>query len=177
MRTVSVAWDPTAERFTGQGGHPGQEIMINAPHAVGTHHPPTGFSATELLLAAAGACSAWDVLEILRKQREEITSLDVTVEGHQEPTPPWAYERVVLHFRIAGAGLAPAVLQRVVRLSCVRYCSVLATMRGVSGLEATVELLDTDGTSSGRLPVSLSATAAETLELAALVEPPAADEG
>ena len=176
MRTVSVAWDPTAQRFTALGGHAGQEISINAPHAAGTHHPPTGFSATELLLAAAGACSAWDVIEILRKRREEITSLDVTVEGHQAPNPPWTYERVVLHFRILGAGLAPAVMQRVVRLSCVRYCSVLATMRGVALLEATVELLDADGTSSGRLPVSLRATPAETLELVTLVEPPATDE-
>lgn len=155
MRTVNVAWDGALEHFTALGTHRGHELVINAPHAPGAHHPPTGFSATELLLAGAAACSAWDVLEILRKRREEITSLEVTVEGHQQPDPPWTYQRLVLHFRIGGTNLVAEVMSRVVRLSIVGYCSVLATLRGVAQVEATVELVDGEGKSSGRLPVSL----------------------
>lgn len=156
MRTVNVAWDPALEQFTAQGTHRGHELVINAPHAPDSHHPPTGFSATELLLAGAAACSAWDVLEILRKRREQISSLEVTVEGHQQADPPWTYQRLVLHYRVGGTDLVPTVLSRVVRLSIVGYCSVLATLRGVAGVEATLELVDAQGVSSGRLPVNLA---------------------
>jgi putative redox protein len=156
MRTVNVAWDGALEQFTALGTHDGRDVVINAPHPPGSHHPPTGFSATELLLAGAGACSAWDVLEILRKRREQITSLEVTVEGHQQADPPWTYQRLVLHYRIGGSNLVPSVLTRVVRLSIVGYCSVLTTVRGVAQLEATLELVDAEGLSSGRLPVNLA---------------------
>jgi putative redox protein len=155
MRTVNIAWDQALERFTALGTHRDMEIAINAPHAPDSHHPPTGFSATELLLAGAGACAAWDVLEIVRKRHEQIASLDVTVEGHQASDPPWTYQRLVLHFRIEGVNLVPGVLTRVIRLSVVGYCSVLSTLRGVAKVEATLELIDGDGKSSGRLPVDV----------------------
>jgi putative redox protein len=108
------------------------------------------------LLAGAGSCAAWDVVEILRKRRAEIGSLSVTVEGFQRDDPPWAYERVSLHFRIAGDGLAVPVIARVIRLSIVRYCSVITTIAGVAAIEVTVELVSPDGTSSGRRPIELA---------------------
>jgi putative redox protein len=156
MRTVAVSWDKEGGRFTALGRHRGQTIAINAPPAPGEERAPTGFSATELLLAGAGACSAWDVVEILRKRRHDISALDVSVEGHQDDEPPWAYRRVALHFRVAGEGLKVQVLARVVRLSIVRYCSVISTLAGVAAIEATVELVGTDGSTTGRVPIELA---------------------
>ena len=175
MRTVNVKWDGALEHFTALGTHRGQELVINAPHTPAAHHPPTGFSATELLLAGAAACSAWDVLEILRKRREQVTSLDVEIEGHQQPDPPWTYQRLVLHYRIGGTDLVPGVLSRVVRLSIVGYCSVLATLRGVAQVEATLELIDDTGMSSGRLPVSLEVEPPD-MAIAPDADPPVTDE-
>ena len=156
MRTVAVSWDKSAGRFTAQGRYPGQVISINAPALPDEKRAPTGFSATELLLAGAGACSAWDMVEILRKRRAKFDSLDVAVEGHQDDDPPWTYRRVALHYRIAGAGLSVAVLARVIRLAVVRYCSVISTMSGVAAISATVELVERDGTSTGRVPIELA---------------------
>jgi putative redox protein len=179
MRTVSVSWDALGGRFVAGGSHPGKTIQINAPRVPGETHGATGFSATELLLAGAGACSAWDLVEILRKRRTNIVALDVTVEGHQDPEPPWTYRRVALHYRIAGPGLKLAVLARVVRLSIVRYCSVITTLAGVAAIEATVELVAPDGTSSGRRPIELAIpeqTVAEVDVRAVGVPEPLADE-
>ncbi len=156
MRSVTVSWDKAEERFVALGTHPGRSIVINAPHHEGTKRAPTGFSATELLLAGAGACAAWDVVEILRKRRTQISSLDVTVEGQQQPDPPWAYRRVILHFRVAGDNLTLPVIARVIRLSVVRYCSVISTLAGVAAIEATVELVATDGSTTGRRPIELA---------------------
>jgi len=109
---------------------------------------------------------------MLRKRRADIAELEVEVEGHQAADPPWQYERVVLHYRLQGTSLHWPVLERVVRLACVRYCSVLATLGGVAEIEATLELLGADGASSGRLPVRLDVGLAEPLE----ETEPAADE-
>ena len=156
MRTVSISWDKQGGRFAALGRHPGQAIAINAPAAPGLDRAPTGFSATELLLAGAGACSAWDVVEILHKRRAQVSALDLAVEGHQDDDPPWTYRRVALHFRIVGENLRVAVVARVVRLSMVRYCSVISTISGVAAVEATIELVAPDGTSSGRVPIELA---------------------
>lgn len=177
MRTVAISWDASAGRFAARGSHAAHEIHINAPRAADETRGSTGFSATELLLAGAGACSAWDVLEILRKRRHDITALDVTVEGEQAADPPWEYRTVRLHFRVAGRGLRWSVLERVVRLSCVRYCSVLATLSGVARVEATLELIRPDGASGGRRPVALDGAAAAGQALpSSIAAVPAGDE-
>jgi putative redox protein len=157
MRTVKVTWDKEAGRFTAQGKHAGHQIAINAPAPPTETDPqPTGFSPTELLLAGAGSCAAWDVVEILRKRRADVTALDVEVEGQQDANPPWTYRNVTLHFRVAGDELKVPVLARVIRLSIVRYCSVITTIAGAALIAATVELVESDGRSTGRVPIELA---------------------
>lgn len=141
MRTVSVSWDPRAERFTASGTNPQYVIDVNAPR-LEEGLPATGFSPTELLLAGAGACAAWDVIGIMRKRRRPLTGLTVRVEGHQDDGPPHAYNRVALHFRVTGEGLDLTELQRVLRLSLDRYCSVLATIRPGTRIEQTIEIVN-----------------------------------
>jgi hypothetical protein len=118
------------------------------------------------------------VVEILRKRRADVSALDVTVEAEQDEEPPWTYRLVTLHFRITGRGLKVPVLARVVRLSIVRYCSVISTIAGVAAIAATVELVAPDGTSSGRQMCELAIPASVAADDAAAVgvEEPAADE-
>jgi hypothetical protein len=70
------------------------------------------------------------------------------------------------------------VLARIVRLSIVRYCSVITTIAGVAAIEATVELVDPDGKTSGRFPCELAIPASFVDADVAVVgvEEPAADE-
>ena len=180
MRTVSVSWDKESDRFVALGSHTDHPITINAPRTPEQTHGATGFSATELLLAGAGACSAWDVVEIMRKRRAAISTLDVTVEGEQQDDPPWTYRRIALHYRVIGDGLTFAVIARVVRLSIVRYCSVITTIAAAAAIEATVELVGADGTSTGRRHVELaipfepgavSDTTERDLEIVGVAEP------
>lgn len=139
MRIVEVHWEPESERFTASGKVPEFVIGINAPR-LDPDDPPTGFSPTELLLAGAGACAAWDVIGIMRKRRRPLASLEVRVEGHQDEKPPHAYHRVRLHFTVSGEELDLAELQRVLKLSLDRYCSVLATIRPGAVIEESIEI-------------------------------------
>jgi putative redox protein len=141
MRSVTVTWDPDAERFSAVGTQRAHRIEINAPRAK-AHEPATGFSPTELLLAGAGACAAWDAIEIMRKRRRPLTGLAVRVDGHQTEKPPHAYDALRLHFSVSGPDLDMAELRKVLRLSLDRYCSVLATIQPAAAIEETIEIVD-----------------------------------
>ena len=145
MKTVTIDWDPVAERFVSEGGNRGRRVDINAPRTLPEgegRHGPSGYSASELLLAAAGSCAAWDVVEIVRKQRQDIRGLSVRVDGEQAVDPPWAYESVVLRFSVRGRDLDPVGLRRAITLAVDRYCSVVATIRGVANVTTEVDVLE-----------------------------------
>ncbi len=97
----------------------------------------------------------------MRKRRAQMDSLEVAVEGDQQSDPPWTYRNVTLHYRVAGQGLTLPVIGRVIRLSIVRYCSVIATIAGSATIAATVELVDGHGSSSGRQPIELALPATD----------------
>ncbi len=140
MKAVEIAWQPDAERFVAVGSHE-QRIHVNAPH-LEAGDPWTGFGPTELLLAAAGTCAAWDVVDILRKQRQAVDGIDVRVTGDQATEAPWHFTEVTLHFTIRGRGLRCELAERAVHLSEERYCSVTATIRGVARVGFDLTLVE-----------------------------------
>jgi putative redox protein len=136
MRTVTMSWQPEAGRFEAIGGHEGFPVAINAPHP----GDASGFSPADLLLAAAGSCSAWDVVEILRKARQPLEGLEVQVGGVQDEASPHAFRDVELVYVARGAGLDRRQVERAVQLSVDRYCAVIATIRGVAKIATRVEV-------------------------------------
>jgi len=145
VKTVTIDWDPAAERFVSEGTIRGRRIDINAPHVLPDgegRHGPSGYSASELLLAAAGSCAAWDVVEIARKQRQDVTGLSISVEGEQHTEAPWAFHTVVLRFTVQGRDLDAAALRRAIDLAVDRYCSVVATIRGIATVTAEIEIVE-----------------------------------
>lgn len=149
MKTVTIDWDPRAERFVSEGGHRGHLVAINAPRTLPEgqgRHGPSGFSPAELLLASAGSCAAWDVVEIVHKQRQDVRGISVQVDGVQADDPPWGYHTVVLRFRIRGVGLDARRLRRAVALAVDRYCSVVATIRGSATVTTELEVIEEGAT-------------------------------
>ena len=138
MKQVTVSWEPDRDRFSAVGKHRDHPIVINGPH----DGPPTGFSASELLLAGVGGCSGWDVVDILRKQRQHVTGVEIDVSGDQASEPPWPYRRIGIRYRVRGRGLSRSSVERAVNLSVERYCSVIATIQGVASIETEIELVD-----------------------------------
>ena len=80
----------------------------------------------------------------------------VRSNSEQQSEAPWTYSSVTLHFHVTCDGLTVPVMARVIRLSIVRYCSVISTIAGVASIAATVELVGSDGTTTGRQPIELS---------------------
>ncbi|HXT48181.1 MAG TPA: OsmC family protein [Gemmatimonadaceae bacterium] len=87
-------------------------------------HGKTGMGPVDTLLSALAACSAIDVVEILRKQRTPVASLEVEVIGARANAVPSPLIHVLLQFRISGEGIERAQALRAIELSVTKYCSV-----------------------------------------------------
>jgi putative redox protein len=84
----------------------------------------TGPSPVDTLLSALATCSAVDVVDILKKRRTPVESLEVEVVGTRVETTPRRLEHVLLRFRIAGQGIEHEQALRAIELSVTKYCSV-----------------------------------------------------
>jgi putative redox protein len=116
----------------------GHSLTIDAPASDGA--PFDGFMPAYLMLSALAACSAIDIAAILRKQRQRLQSLEVSIEGRQAPNPPWEFRKVRLLYTLKGRNLDKAKVQRAIDLSENKYCSVGATMRGVAKITSDYKI-------------------------------------
>ena len=62
-----------------------------------------GAKPSDLLPLSLAACTAYDVVVILRKQRQTLRALEVLTTSEQEPDPPWTFVRIHQHFVLTGA--------------------------------------------------------------------------
>lgn len=98
-----------------------------------------GLKPSDLLLLSAAACSAYDVVAILRKQREPLAGLEVKCTGEQAPEPPYAFTSIHLHYRAQGA-IKERNLARAIELSETKYCSVVNTLKAAVPISSDYEI-------------------------------------
>ena len=93
--------------------------------------PRLGPSPLECLLASIAGCSAVDVVVILEKKRQKVTSYRIEVDGVRGPEGEYPRPFVSLTVRhiLSGEGLTEDAVQRAVELSDEKYCTVIATLR------------------------------------------------
>lgn len=132
MGTVSVKWvDSKLMVGVDSSGHP--LVISSWPE----RNPQwTGIKPSDLLLLSIASCSMYDVLEILRKQKVEIEDLEVVCTGEQQPKPPHRFVKIHLMYKAQG-NIVTEKLERAIRLSQDKYCSVIATIR--PGVDLTSE--------------------------------------
>lgn len=91
-------------------------------------------SPTELLLVGVGACTAMDVVSILRKKRVGIDDFEIEVRGEIEPEPPKHVREIHLVYKVWGPDVPERAVQRAIELSQEKYCTVSNTVKGVAEL-------------------------------------------
>src|SRR5881296_3473582 len=97
-------------------------------------------SPVEMVLMALGACTAIDVLTILRKARTSPESLRVEIEGERSEAHPRVFTKIHVEFVVKGQGIKPAALDRAIRLSEEKYCSVSAMIRDVANITSSFRI-------------------------------------
>lgn len=122
--SVNIKW--VEETFMLGSDSRGRPVAIG--NKTGGESELLGLKASDLLLLSAAACSTYDIVTILAKQREPFTAVDVKCTGVQNTEPPYAYVAIHLHYVIKGTVNAERV-DKAIKLSEEKYCSVIATLR------------------------------------------------
>ncbi len=117
----------------------GNAIVMDAGAVDGGHD--SGMRPMQLLLAAMGGCSAIDLIGILRKQREPLNDLKITVTGEREKgVVPALYTEVHAHFKLFG-DINQEKAARAVQLSVEKYCSVAKTLEKRATITYSFEII------------------------------------
>ena len=130
MQQGTVTWTGGEQfRAVGPSGH---ALVLD-----GDRERNTGSGPMELLLLALGGCTGADVVSILKKKRQQLTALEMRVEGERAAEPPMVWTRLKVHYRLAGKGLDPRAVEHALELSRTKYCSVAATLARTASIEWT----------------------------------------
>jgi putative redox protein len=97
-------------------------------------------SPMELLLVALGACTATDVVSILKKQRQPLESLEVVCSGERAAEPPRVWTKLEILYRLRGK-LEEHAVKRAIELSEQKYCSVSAMLQKTATLKWKHEIV------------------------------------
>jgi putative redox protein len=106
--------------FVGETGS-GHAVVIDGPESVGGRN--MGCRPMELMLLSVGSCSSIDVVNILRKGRQQVTGCEARVEGERADAVPAVFTKIHVVFAVRGKDLDPAKVKRAVELSAEKYCS------------------------------------------------------
>ena len=94
----------------------------------------------ETVLAGTGACTAYDVVLILRRGRQDIRACRVQLTSERAPSDPKVFTKIHMHFVVTGKGLSEAAVERAVRLSHEKYCSASAMLVKTAEMTTSFEL-------------------------------------
>jgi len=110
---------------------------------------PNGVLGADLLPLSLIGCAIWDVVNILRKQRQPLVRFEMHAESERDPEPPWRFRKIELVYRIWGNGVDPKAVERAIRLTEDKYCSIYATLKAAVELTSRVEILGHELASGG----------------------------
>ncbi len=117
----------------------GNKILFDGSPDIGGHN--RGMRPMQTLLAAMGSCSAIDIISILRKQREELKDIKITVTGERvKEATPSLYTEVHAHYKLFG-NIDPDKAQKAVSLSVEKYCSVAKTLEKTAKVTHSFEII------------------------------------
>ncbi len=123
--------------FVAESGS-GHAVVVDAAPDVGGRN--LGARPMELVLMGTGSCSAIDVVHILRKSRQAVSGCVVELEAERAAEEPKVFTRIRFHYVVTGKGLAPAQVERAIKLSKDKYCSATAMLAKTAAIDFDYEI-------------------------------------
>ena len=113
--------------------------MDGAPDGGGNNLAPRPM---ETVLAGAGACTAYDVVLILKRGRHDIRGCRVKLTAERAATDPKVFTKINTHFIVTGRGLPESAVQRAIELSHEKYCSATVMLGKTAQITTSYELVE-----------------------------------
>lgn len=118
----------------------GHGVILDAAPESGGHD--RGMRPMEMVLAGLCGCTGIDVVSILEKQRQDVVDVVVVAEAERAPSPPRVFTAIHLVYRVSGRGLRREAVERAVRLSADKYCSVSHMLRPTVAITDAIEIIE-----------------------------------
>jgi putative redox protein len=125
--------------FVGESGSGHSVVMDGAPESGGRN---LGIRPMEMMLLGLGGCSAFDVVAILRRGREQVTDCVVELDGTRAETDPKVFTAVEMVYKVSGKNLDRSKVERAVNLSAEKYCSASKMFSMTAKLTHRIEIVE-----------------------------------
>jgi putative redox protein len=116
--------------FIGEAGS-GHAVVMDGPPESGGRN--LGVRPMEMMLLGMGGCTNFDVVHILKKQRQEVTDCVAEIEAERAETEPKVFTKIHVHFVVKGNNLSESKVAKAIELSAEKYCSA-SIMLGNAGV-------------------------------------------
>lgn len=135
----TINWLPeSGMAFSAETGSGHLLTMDGAPDGGGRNLAPRPM---ETVLAGTGACTAYDVVHILRRGRHDVRGCKVQVKAERAATEPKVFTAIHLHFVVEGRGLSDALVERAIALSHDKYCSATIMLAKTAAITTSFEVV------------------------------------
>jgi len=136
----TIRWQPDAGMaFVAETGSGHLLTMDGAPDGGGRNLAPRPM---ETVLAGTGACTAYDVVLILKRGRQQVSGCQVKVEAQRAETEPKVFTRIHMHFTVSGKALNEAAVARAIQLSHEKYCSASAMLAKTAQMTTGFDIVE-----------------------------------
>lgn len=135
---ASVTWH-RGLTFTGTADT-GFEVPLGADRAVGGDND--GFLPLELMLISLAGCTAMDVISILQKMRQQVTSFETRVHAERATEHPRVFTSIHVEYVLTGRGIEKVAAERAIELSETRYCPAQAMLGKAVPLARSLKVLE-----------------------------------
>ena len=135
-----VSWNgPSGMSFLAQTGSGHLVNMDGAPDG-GGHN--LAARPMEMVLLGTGGCTAYDVVLILKKAREDVRGCEVTLKAERAESGPKVFTKIHFHFTVTGKDLKPAGVERAINLSHEKYCSASIMLGKTAEITHSFEIVE-----------------------------------
>lgn len=135
--TASARW-LDGERFLTEASS-GHAMVVDADRERNSAPSPM-----ELVLMGLCSCTLVDVVNILRKKRQQVKNVLVSAEAARAAEPPRVYTGIHLVYRVEGKGVQAKAVEDAVRLSTEKYCSVSAMLEKTAAITHEIMMVEVD---------------------------------
>ncbi|MEN8214044.1 MAG: OsmC family protein [Pseudomonadota bacterium] len=125
--------------MVGESGSGHAIVMDGSPDHGGRN---LGMRPMEMLLMGMGGCTEFDVMMMLRKSRQDVTSCEVQLEAQRADSVPKVFTSIHAHFVIKGSNLSEKHVQRAIALSAEKYCSASLMLEKTARITHDYEIIN-----------------------------------
>lgn len=125
--------------FVGEAGS-GHKVTIDGPPDFGGRN--LGLRPMEMVLLGMGACTATDVMSILKKSRQQVSNCTIDLDGQRAEQAPKVFTRIHVHFIVSGKNLDAKKVARAIELSATKYCSATIMLAKTADITHDFEIVE-----------------------------------